>query len=102
MLYYNVTTKIEDSQHDEWLNYMLKQHIPDVMRSGCFTGYKMCKLKDIEPPGQTYVFQYLCTNEDALNRYLENHAPDLRQDVIDKFGSAFIAFRSVMDIIEEG
>ena len=37
MIIYNLTINLEDSIHDDWLEWMKKNHMPDVMRTGIET-----------------------------------------------------------------
>jgi hypothetical protein len=61
MIIYNVTVKIDTAYHEEWLKWMKETHIPDVMRTGCFTENRMLKvLTGDEPDGSTYSIQYTC------------------------------------------
>jgi hypothetical protein len=48
MILYNVTTKVLPHIHDEWLHWMQTSHVPDVMKTGYFKSYKMCKLDKVE------------------------------------------------------
>ena len=34
MIIYNVTSNIDESIHDEWLNWMRQEHIPQVLGTG--------------------------------------------------------------------
>lgn len=34
---YNVTTKVELSIAEEWLTWLKDEHIPDLIKTGCFT-----------------------------------------------------------------
>ena len=48
MYIYNVTIKLEHSIHEEWVRWMKEKHIPEVMKTACFTDYKFVRLLDIE------------------------------------------------------
>ena len=37
MYIYNVTLNVDESIHDEWLQWMSDIHIPEVLRTGKFT-----------------------------------------------------------------
>ena len=37
MIVYNVTSKVTWAIHDEWLQWMKEEHIPEVVATGCFT-----------------------------------------------------------------
>ncbi|MDB5206817.1 MAG: hypothetical protein JWR72_1892 [Flavisolibacter sp.] len=103
MIIYNVTIKVDTTIAEAWLQWLLAEHIPDVMGSGCFSSYKAVQLLEVdESEGPTYAIQYSAESKADYNRYIENHAQLMRQKSIDKWGSGFIAFRSVMQMIEEG
>jgi hypothetical protein len=41
MILYNVTVKIEADAQEDWLQWMKSTHIPDVMDTGLFLGYRI-------------------------------------------------------------
>jgi hypothetical protein len=49
--------------------------------------------------GPTFVVQYFCDKKIDYLRYKKEHAPQLQQKGIEKFGNKFVAFRSVMELI---
>ena len=101
MLIYNVTIKVDESIAGPWLQWLQKEHIPDVMGTGCFSTYKVVRLLEIDDSeGPTYAIQYHADSKADYNRYIEMHASLLRQKSIDKWGNNFIAFRSLMEVVE--
>lgn len=100
MIIYNVTIKADASIADKWLEWLLKEHVPDVMKTGCFSSYKVVQLLEVDDSeGPTYAIQYHAESKADYNRYIEKYAPALRQVSIDKWGNNFIAFRSLMKVI---
>jgi hypothetical protein len=98
---YNVTIKVESSIADSWLQWLLEEHIPDVMATGCFSTYKLVRLLEVdESEGPTYAVQYVAEAKALYNRYITKFAEDLRQKTYDKWGQRFIAFRSVMQVVK--
>ena len=101
MIIYNVTIKVEGSIADAWLQWMLNEHIPDVMRTGCFSSHRVVRLLEVdESEGPTYAIQYNADSKADYNRYIQMHAANLRQKSFDKWGNSFIAFRSVMQVVQ--
>lgn len=101
MIIYNVTIKVDAAIADAWLEWLLKEHIPDVMNTGCFTGNKVVRLLEVDDSeGPTYAVQYSAASKADYNRYIELHASQLRQKSFDKWGNRFIAFRTVMEVVE--
>jgi len=100
MIIYNVTVNVEDSIHDDWLAWMKSVHIPDVLKTGMFRECRLCKVLSDEDTGATYSFQYLCDTMENYEKYRDEFAQDLRNQVIEKFGDKFVAFRTLLEVIE--
>ena len=66
MLVYNVTVKVNTDIHEEWLEWMKKTHIPEVLATGYFS-----------------------------------NAPALQKKTLDRYSNQFVAFRTVLQVIEE-
>ena len=98
MLSYNVTINVDDDIHDDWVDWMTTQHIPDVIATKCFNNYSMHRLLSPEPEeGTSYVIQYVCDNVEDYERYQIEHAALLQNSHIEKFGGKFTAIRSLME-----
>ncbi len=99
MLIYNVTVNIEEETEQEWKSWMKDVHIPEVLATGKFTGYKFLRLLNEVPDatGSTYAVQYYVDNIGLLDSYLQNEAHALRKSHIDKFGQKAVAFRTVLE-----
>lgn len=100
MIIYNVTVNVEESIHDQWLAWMRAVHIPDVLKTGMFTDYRLCKVLSEEDTGLTYSFQYTCNSMELYKKYRDEFAPSLRNQVSEKFGDKFVAFRTLLEVID--
>lgn len=100
MYLYNVTIKIEQSRANEWLTWMRNEHIPEVMATGYFVENRICRLLDEgDVEGVTFTVQYTFNTLDDYLNYKLNHAVGLQKSHSEKFGKDFIAFRTVMEIM---
>ena len=101
MYIYNVTINIDDSVHDEWLEW-IKEHIPQVLATGRFSEAKLTRvLLEEEKGGVTYSVQYRAHSRQALDDYYAFDAERLRQDGLTKFADKMLAFRTELEIIDE-
>lgn len=101
MLLYNVTCNVDDAVAPAWLYYMQAVHIPGVLATGCFVRNQICRLlEEVENDGVTYAIQYYCPDQATLDRYLRDFAPLLRADMEKRFPGQFVAFRTVLEVIE--
>ena len=101
MIIYNVTVNIEESIHDEWLEW-IKNNIPQVLATGKFIDARLTKvLVEEEMGGTTYAIQYKAKSREALESYYQNDAADLKQEGFIKFADKMLAFRTELEIIDE-
>jgi hypothetical protein len=100
MVLYSVTVNVLEEIHDEWIGWMRDKHVPDVMNTGCFVMHKIMRLKEPKQDGITYSFQYYCESPEKLAEYQTKHAPALQAEVNQKYANKFVAFRTILDVIE--
>lgn len=102
MILYNVTVKIDHSVHDEWLSWMQTKHIPDVINTGIFQDFRICRILDEnEPDCDTYSIQYKCKTIEDYKKYQKEFAPKLQSEHTQKFKDKFVAYRTVMQVVAE-
>ena len=100
MYIYNVTIKIQPHDKEEWLSFMLNEHIPDVLATKKFSDYRVCHLLDQdENDGLTYIIQYYFNDIQNYIEYQQNFAPALQKEHTEKFRDRFVAFRTVMEVV---
>ena len=99
MILYNVTSSIEPSVAEEWLDYMRATHIPEVMATGFFLKSQLCRLLNEEEGGITYAAQYYCLNVEQLEEYQVLCAPALRADLEAHFAGKYVSFRTVLEVV---
>jgi len=100
MIIYNVTININHDVHDEWLKWMKEEHIPEVLKTGLFTEWKMLRLLgDADSGGTTYAIQYTCDTMEDYEKYRQEYAPALQQATLNKFKDKFVAFRTLLETV---
>ena len=103
MLLYNVTITIDQDVQQDWLHWMRHTHIPDVMATGMFLSCRICRLLSHEHAGsEIYTVQYLVQDMDHLQRYMDEHAPGLQRQHQQRYDGRYAAFRTVMELVDEG
>lgn len=101
MIIYNITIKVEKQIADDWLQWMLNEHINDIMQTKCFVDFKLVRLLDVDDSeGPTYAVQYYAESKSDYNRYIQLHSSEMRKRSFDKWKDQFIAFRSVMEVVK--
>ncbi|MCY2685598.1 DUF4286 family protein [Salinimicrobium sp. TH3] len=101
MYIYNVTINIQENVHEEWVEWMKKEHIPDMLNTGKFTRALMTRVMVKEEMGGiTYSVQYTAPNKEMLERYYEEDAQNLRKKSA-IFEGQFVAFRTELEVVSE-
>jgi hypothetical protein len=101
MIVYNVTVKVDSEIATAWLDWLQKEHIPAMIATGCFTHANVLHLyEQDDEEGITYAIQYHALSRERYEEYIEKHASTLRHAAFEKWGDRFIAFRSVMKVIQ--
>ncbi len=100
---YNVTCSVENDIAEEWLVWMRKTHIPEVMQTGLFLSYKF--LRVIGPVGEeiaesTYAVQYVLPDIETFLNYTNNFAPALQAKTAQKYGERVLAFRTLLEVMD--
>jgi hypothetical protein len=97
MICYNVTVQIDPSVMEDWVSWMKKVHIPDVMNTGMFISASMYRLQDIEQTDPTFVIQYTCLTMYDLECYQQRYAPALQEAHKMRYSDKYVAFRTIME-----
>lgn len=101
MLLYNVTVTIDLDVHEDWLRWMKETHIPDVMITGMFISYRLCRLTNHEhTDAEIYTVQYAVKDMAHLIRYQNEFAPGLQRQHMERYNGKYAAFRSVMEVLD--
>jgi hypothetical protein len=98
MIIYEVNIEVEPSVVEEYRAW-LDQHIEEILLIDGFD-YAIWSV-DVEGEGTRFVVHYYLRDRASLDRYLEEHAPRLREDGVQRFGARFSARRRVMEIVRE-
>src|SRR5260221_7279039 len=97
MILYVVSIKIQQSVHDDWMKYMQQVHIPDVMKTGCFTNCVLSRV--LEPASEqgwtAYSIQYACDSLENYQRYRQEFAVGLQEEHTRRYAGKFRAEREV-------
>ena len=99
MIIYKVEITVEAAIELEWLDWMKRVHVPDVVRTGCFTECRIYKVIEAAPGDPVYVMQYHCRSLEEYHRYRDNFAPALQKEHTDRFAGRFRGARQLLEEI---
>lgn len=97
MILYNVTVKVDLDIHRDYVKWLQKEHIPEVLQTGKFYDAKLYKIMaDSETDGMSYSIQYFAKTMEDYFDYIHLFANGMRQKGKEKWGEKFVAFRTVL------
>jgi hypothetical protein len=100
MLIYNVTSKVSWQVQDAWIEWMVSEHIREILATGLFVRYQLVRLQDVDDiDGPTFAVQYYIDNRENYDLYIRQFAPALRDKAINRWGENVISFRTLMEVI---
>lgn len=99
MILYNVTCLVADEIHDDWMEWMKNEHLPEVMATGKFVSHKMYRIDPHsgEDTGTSYSIQYTLESRELYHDYAQNHGPALKEKTLRRFGDQVMAFRTILE-----
>ena len=101
MIIYNVTVSVEQSVKEDWLKWMQEVHIPEVMATGVFSKSQINRVMVQGDSGNTFAIAYTCNSMKDLHKYQVKFAPELQKKHVARYGEKAVAFRTLMEVVQE-
>jgi hypothetical protein len=100
MIAYNISTKIDWNIADEWITWQLEEHIPEIMSTSLFDGYKLYKILELpDDEGATFSVQYFTSDKERYDRYIAEFEAAIRKNAFARWGNQFISYSTVMELV---
>ena len=97
MIIYSVTVIVQPDVEAEWLDWMSRVHVADVLSTGCFTQCRMHKVLGSPADEPTFVMHYECATIEDYERYRGGFAAALQKDHSDRFGAKVRGSRQLLE-----
>ena len=101
MIIYNVTVSVEESIKEDWLIWMQDVHIPEVMATSVFLKSQINRVIVQGDSDNTFAIAYTCASMKDLHQYQIKFATELQQKHVARYGNKAVAFRTLMEVIQE-
>jgi hypothetical protein len=99
---YSVTISVDKAIAPEWVQWMLTEHIPKVMDTGCFVRFHLHKLLDpiVDEGATTYNVLYECPSMQMYQLYRNEFAQGLQAQTEARYKNRYQAFRTLMERLD--
>jgi hypothetical protein len=99
---YNVTVVVDNSIEEQWKQWMVKEHIPEVMDTGMFRSFLFTQVfPEEEQDNPSYSIQYRAADLESIKLYMQMYGPGLRKKSEKAWGTHALAFRTILEVIDE-
>ena len=95
MIIYEITAIVRADLIDEYEKYMRERHIPDLLKTGCFSGAKFTRSEE-----NRYRIQYEARDIASTENYLQTYAARLRDDFKAHFPEGAEVFRENWEVLQ--
>lgn len=95
MISYEVTVDVDEAIAERYMAYMKQRHIPRIIATGCFAVAELNRAT-----ATRFRQRYLADSLADLERYLEEHAPVLRQEFADDFPTGTTLTREIWEEVQ--
>lgn len=100
MILFNETIKIDETLHEEWLEWMKTVQLPAIMATGKFSEYRICRLlHDDNDGGVTYAVQYHSPDLATFQAFQSEDAARFQRLHMERYRDRYVAFRTLMEIL---
>ena len=100
MIVYNITVKVEATIAAEWLRWLVDEHAPEMLATGCFWKYQVLHLfEQDDEDGPTYAIQYFAHTPADYQDYLTHYATGLQKKVAARWSDRLVSFSTAMQVV---
>ena len=101
MIVYEVNVDVRDSVYDAYRAW-LSPHVAEILALPGFVSAEIFERRDPPPPPgkRALTVCYRLLDDSAMQRYLAEYAPRLREDAMRRFGDLASASRRVLESLE--
>jgi len=85
----------------DWLSWMKNQHIPQMINTSLFIKVQINRVIVEDEGNETFAVAYTCLDMKDLHKYQDNFASKLQKKHLERYGDKVVAFRTIMEVIEE-
>ncbi|MFI5124673.1 MAG: DUF4286 family protein [Chitinophagales bacterium] len=101
MILYNSTTKIDLTHAKDWIEWQIREQIPQIMETDLFESHQLFRLLDQDDAdGYTYVIQFRAGNMDHYENFCRDHRSRFNLQADEKWSGHYVCFQSVMELVQ--
>ena len=101
MIAYIINIGIKKTIEKDWIMWMKKEHIPEIMELKIFTKSEIWKIKNTDSKYNYYCIKYYTNSLDSYKLYKEKYAQKIQEKHSIKYKNQFNAKRKILQLAHE-
>lgn len=102
MIYYNETYHVQEDILEEWIQWMVKTHLPNILRTGYFTQGRLLRIKsEQDQGGYSFAVQLVASSQSILEEYKSKEERQFQQTHLQKYADKALIFRTELQLVCE-
>ena len=101
MIIYNITCSVENEILEDWLIWIEKVHIPEILETKLFFEASINKVISVNDSDCTYAISYSCESIKKLHEYQVKYSKKLQRKHSNRYGEKVLTFRTILETIKK-
>ena len=101
MIIYNITCVVETEILEDWLIWIEKVHIPEILETKFFFEASINKVISVDDSDCTYAISYSCESIKKLHEYQVKYSKKLQRKHSNRYGEKVLTFRTILETIKK-
>lgn len=100
MVIYNITYSVPIHKEKDWLLWMQKIHIPEIMEHGCYLKYQLVQLLEVHDEDSTaFAVQFYAESKEKHMEFIAQHQAAFKHKSSREWGEQVLSFGTLMQIV---
>ena len=101
MIIYNITISVDHSIESDWLNWIEKTHIPNIMSSGLFISANLQRVVTNFENDNTFAIAFKCNSKKKFEDYQSNFASSFQEEHFKRYSEKVTTFSTMLEVLIE-
>ena len=101
MIIYIINIDIEKKIDKDWISWMKKEHVPEIINLKIFKKSEIWRIKNEQKKYNSYCIKYYTKSLESYKLYKEKYAKKIQKKHSIKYKSHFNVKREILELVHE-
>lgn len=100
MVIYNITYSVPRNKEKDWLTWMQKVHVPEIMEQGYYLKFQLVQLLEVHDEDSTaFAIQFYAESKEKHMEFIDQHQAAFKLKSSKEWGEEVLSFGTLMQIV---